>query len=253
MSRTLRGIEVVEDRTEGSRCDEGFLQVRRLMLRNEFDDGTFSDPYACDIVSRRYVDAVAVVLFDREGGDDTKVRVALRKGFRPPVALRKELNLPHEERDVLDLAEIVAGVLEDEDSIPGGVEIRAAAECVEEAGVVVAPEDVRPLGGGLFPTPGVSDERVLFRHVEADLDDRGEPEGDGSPMEAGQEVILLSVREAIRRCRSGEIPDMKTEVALLRLCDAVGYLPQFDLFLEDLPKKWQKVARRLPPLIQGRV
>ena len=32
-------------------------------------------------------------------------------------------------------------------------------------------------------------------------------------------LFELDLRDAIGRCRSGEIPDMKTEIALLRLAD----------------------------------
>ena len=45
----LRSIEVVADETAGSRCDEGFLRLARLKLRNHYDDGTASEAYACDV------------------------------------------------------------------------------------------------------------------------------------------------------------------------------------------------------------
>ena len=48
----LAAIEIVEDRTADSRCDEGFLKVERLLLRNRYDDGSRSDVYPCDVVSR---------------------------------------------------------------------------------------------------------------------------------------------------------------------------------------------------------
>lgn len=243
----LVDIEVVEDCTAGSRCDEGFLRIRRLRLRNHYEDGSTSEPYDCDVLSRRYVDAVAVVVHDRD--EKGRVRVALRIGTRPPVALRREREQPHVDGDHLRLAEIVAGVLEDEDAEPGGVERRAAAECHEEAGYVVDPADLRPLGGHTFPSPGVTDECVVFRHVETDLETREKAFGDGSAMEEGTELILLPLREAIRRCRTGEIPDMKTELALLRLCDAISYVPALDRFVDDLPKYMQKRARGLPPLL----
>lgn len=232
MSR-LVAIEVVEDRTDASRCDDGFVRVRRLLLRNVYDDGSTSRTYAYDVASRRHVDAVAVVLYDRDA--QGRVRVALRAGVRPPVWLRRDRVLPHREQEHHLLAEIVAGVLEDEDAAEGGVENRAVAECKEEAGYDVDPADVCPLGGGLFPSPGVTDERVLFRVVETDLDERGEACGDGSVMEEDVEVVILPLREAIRRCRTGEIPDMKTEIALLRLCDAIRYIPALDCFVDDLP------------------
>ena len=90
---------------------------------------------------------------------------------------------------------------------------------------------------------------MLFRAVETDLDDRAGAVGDGSVMEEATEVVLLPLREAIRLCRTGEIPDMKTEIGLLRLCDAIGYVPALDRFVTDLPKYMQKRAATLPPLL----
>jgi hypothetical protein len=45
----------------------------------------------------------------------------------------------------------------------------------------------------------------------------------------------MRLRDAIAACRTGEVPDMKTEIALLRLADAVGYVPALDAFVDDLP------------------
>lgn len=247
MTKRLARIDVVEDRTADSRCDEGFLRIRRLRLENLYDDGSRSETYSCDVVSRSDVDAVTVVLHDQD--DEGRVRVLLRRGARPPVYLRRERDLPHESRDYPELAEIVAGVLEAADAHPGGVEERAAAECEEEAGIRVEPSAIRRLGAALFPSPGVTDERVFFRAVETDLENRTGATGDGSVMEESTEVVLLPLREAIRQCRTGEIPDMKTEVGLLRLCDAIGYVPALDRFVDDLPKYMQKRAAKLPPLL----
>lgn len=216
----LVDIEIVADETEGSRPDEGFLRLRRLTVRNRYADGSASEPYACDVVSRARTDAVAVAIY--EIGDDRSVRVALRTGVRPPVWFREDEDLgrPDERRHLL-LAEVVAGLIEPEDVGPAGIEERAARECLEEAGYRVAAADVRPLGGPLFASPGITDEQVHYRRVETDLASRGEPEGDGSVMEQAGEVVLLDLDEAIRRCRRGEIPDTKTEIALLRLRDAI--------------------------------
>ena len=247
MSREIQRIEIVEDRTSAGRCDEGFLRMRRLTLRNVYANGSTSRTYDYDIVSRKHVDAVAIVIYERGGAD--RVRVALRESLRPPVWLRSEKGLPHGEREHRLLAEIVAGVLEEEDAHDGGVEERAAAECKEEAGYTVAPSDVARLGTGSFPSPGVTDEYVLFRAARAELVRRGEACGDGSVTEEAGQVVLLPLREAIRRCRAGEIADMKTEIGLLRLCDLVGYVPALDRFLDELPEDLQARARALPPLL----
>ncbi len=54
-------------------------------------------------------------------------------------------------------------------------------------------------------------------------------------MEEHGRVVVLELGDAIRACRSGEIPDMKTEIALLRLADHLGYLPQLGCFADELP------------------
>jgi ADP-ribose pyrophosphatase len=243
----LAAIEVVEDRTAGSRPDEGFLRVRRLLLRNAYEDGTRSAPYPCDVVSRQRTDAVALVLY--EGGEGAPVRVLLRHCVRPPVTLRREKRTAHEEQSHLLLAEIVAGVLEDEDERAGGIEARATIEAAEEAGVAVQQADVVRLGAPLFPSPGITDEKVHLRAAHAALERRGPAHGDGSPMEQGGDVFVLPLRDAIRLCREGGAPDMKTEVALLRLADRLGYVPALDCFVGDLPGDLRRRAASLPALL----
>jgi hypothetical protein len=45
-------MEVVEDLTARSRCDEGFLQLKRLVCRNRHSDGSSSAEYRVDVVDR---------------------------------------------------------------------------------------------------------------------------------------------------------------------------------------------------------
>jgi ADP-ribose pyrophosphatase len=242
--REIERIEVVEDRTAKARCDEGFLRLRRLVVRNRYRDGSTSSPYDVDLVSRRHEDAVAIVLFQLDG--PRSVRVALRSGVRPPVWMRRDKGLAQPAgREHLLLTEVVAGVLETGESDERGIAARAAKECEEEAGVWLHPDAVQRLGGPLFPSPGVSDELVHFAAAEAVLDEAEAPKGDGSPMEEAGGVVLLSLPDAIRACRCGEIPDMKTEIALLRLCDAIGYSPLFDRFSHEMPDEWQPLPERV--------
>lgn len=230
----VRAIEVVEDRTAGSRADQGFLRVRRLQVRNVYADGTRSVPYACDVVSRANVDAVAVMLYAVDGA--RRVQVVLKAGARPPVWLRREKELVQPDRfTAAAMPEMCAGMLEPVDGTDDGIAQRAAAEALEECGFTVPTADVADLGGSSFPSPGVTDEKVFFRAAPVRLDERGEAGGDGSVMEEGTEVIVLELRDAIRACRTDVIPDMKTELALLRLCDHIGYVPQLDRFVDELP------------------
>ncbi len=243
--RRLRSIEIVEDRSAASRCDEGFLRVARLLLRNEYEDGSHSDPYACDVVSRPGSDAVVAVLFEIDG--ERGVRVLLREGPRAPVYLRRHGRPVHPDPRVYrSLVELVAGIVEEGDGAgPDGLARRAAAETREEAGLDVASERFFPLGGEAFATPGTSDEKLYFCAAAADVEAATGGPGDGSPMEECARVVVMTLREAIEACRRGDIPDLKTEVGLLRLADALGYLPQLGCFADELPEALRERYARL--------
>ena len=239
----VTGIEIVEDRTAGSLADEGFLRIRRYLLRHVHADGSRGAPYACDVMSRRDVGAVAVVLYEREG---RRVRVVLKEGVRPPVWLRRTKDLVQPDAaERLLITEIAAGVLESGDRGAGAIERRAAAEAREECGTALDPQAVRLLGAASFPSPGVTDEKVFFASAEVRVADAAPVAGDGSGMEEGTRRVVLDLREAIARRRDGRIPDMKTELALLRLADRLGYLPQLDAFVDELPGELR--ARFAPP------
>ena len=85
--RHLVEIEVVGERTHEVPPDEGFLRLRRFLVRNRYDDDSVSDTYHCDLVSRRQPDAVAVVVYGED--ENRRLLVALRTGVRPPIYLRK--------------------------------------------------------------------------------------------------------------------------------------------------------------------
>lgn len=244
-TKSIERIEVTADRTASSRCDEGFLKVRRLRLVNHYRDGTLSPDYPCDIVSRPGTDAVAVVLWHREDGN---IMTWLRRAPRAPIYLRRhkrdELVQP-DARSFDAIDELVAGILERDDAGPNGVRRRGAIEAREEAGFQVEPEKVRELGAPFFPSPGVADEKVFLAHVRVDPKDRGAATGDGSVMEEGAELVVRELREAITACRRGEIPDAKTEIGLLRLADAIGYIPQLDVFVGELPANLRAKYARL--------
>jgi ADP-ribose pyrophosphatase len=221
--------------------------LRRFVLKNTYTDGTVSKPYNCDVLSRRMIDAVAVVLWHKD--DAGSVYVHYREATRPPVWLRrlKQDELPYKDPAPFDrIGEIVAGVLEEGDDGPDGVRRRGAIEAKEEAGYDVDVADVSYLGTeGIFPSPGVTDEKIYLCAARIDPAQRGVAEGDGSVLEEGTRMVTLPLREAIRACRDGRIPDAKTELGILRLADSLGYIPQLDLFKADLPAD---LAARYDPL-----
>jgi len=235
----LESIEIVEDRTPGSRCDQGFLKVSRLQLRNRYRDGSRSDVYPCDVVSRPGSDAIVAVLYERRA--EGRIDVLLREGPRAPIYLRRFKEFEHPDGEVYrTLLEVVAGIVEAGDGAgSAGMQLRAAIEAREEAGARCKAEDFVVVGGGTFASPGTSDEKVYYCAGEVVAAERTAPEGDGSVMEECARIVTRELRSAIEACRTGEIPDMKTEVALLRLADHLGYLPQLGCFVDELPEALQ--------------
>ena len=210
----VSGIEVVEDVTSGSRCDEGFLHVKRLVCRNRRADGSTSRDYRVDVVDRPVPDAVAVLIWRRGAGG---TEVLTRKTLRPAAHFRSTLPLPvPDPRPYLLLEELVAGVLEPEDRGEAGLRRRAAEETREEAGFRVAPEDVELLGGSFFLAPGILSEKIHPTAVEVTGRPQETPEGDGSPLEEGATLHWWPIDALLEACRTGAVEDAKTEVMVGR-------------------------------------
>lgn len=205
--------------------DGGFLVLRRYKLRNRRDDGSTSDLYACDFVERTPgLDAVAVAIWRR--GDGGAVEVLLRKALRPPLRLGRDVKLaiPEEPRSPR-LFEIVAGLIENSDDGLDGIRHRAAEEVREEAGYTVDPGALVQLAAATFPMPGTLPEKLYLFAVDIPAGAVPEiPEGDGSAMEEGAEIIWMGLDEAIAACTGGTIPDTKTELGLRRLRDQLSEL-----------------------------
>lgn len=210
----VSGIEVVEDVTSRSRCDEGFLHVKRLVCRNQHADGSTSRDYRVDVVDRPVPDAVAVLVWRRGPGG---IEVLTRKTLRPAAHFRATLPLPvPDPRPYLLLEELVAGVLEPEDHGEAGLRHRAAEETREEAGFRVSPDEVELLGGSFFLAPGILSEKIHPTAVEVTGRPQEVPEGDGSPLEEGATLRWWPIDALLAACRSGAVEDAKTEVLVTR-------------------------------------
>jgi ADP-ribose pyrophosphatase len=213
----VTAIEIVEDYSATARCDEGYLQLRRLRCKNRRADGTSSSVYRVDVVDRPKLDAVAVLVYRRV---DSGVEVLTRQNLRPAAYFRKDKSpvIP-DPVEYLHVEEIVAGVLELADQGEQGIRLRAAEEVFEEAGYRVTPESVRILGGPFFVTPGILSEKIHITCADVTGLTHQSPQGDGSPLEEGGTLRWYSLEGLLQACRQGQVPDAKTEIALTRFRD----------------------------------
>jgi ADP-ribose pyrophosphatase len=214
-------IEIVEDRTASSRCDEGFLHVRRYRALNRRIDGTRSAVYRIDVLDRPSLDAVAVCLWART---PRGVEVLLRRQLRPAVLFRRGKVRALPEAEPLLYEEIVAGLVEAGEQGLAALRRRGAEEAREEAGLEIDPARLAPLGAAFYTLPGIVSEKIHLLEVEVPRGDAaGEHdaplEGDGSPLEEGATLLWRGLDEAIAACESGEIEDAKSELAFRRLRD----------------------------------
>ncbi len=207
-------IEILQDLSATSRCDEGFLQVRRLLCQNRRADGSTSRHYRVDVVDRPFLDAVAVLVYRRR---DDQIEVLTRQNLRPAAYFRrgKETTLPDQQHH-LRVEEIVAGLLEPGDKGEPGLRSRAAIEVEEEAGIKVDPSEIQVLGSPFFAVPGVLSEKIYITAVDVTGKPQTTAVGDGSPLEEGSELRWRPIREVLKACRNGATPDGKTEIAISR-------------------------------------
>ena len=217
----VASIEIVEDFTASSRCDEGFLHVRRYRARNRREDGTLSPTYRIDVLDRPALDAVAVCLWART---PRGVEVLLRRQLRPAVLFRRGKARALPEPEPLLYEEIVAGLLEPGEKGLAALRRRGAEEALEEAGLEVAPERLESLGAAFYTLPGIVSEKIHLLAAEVERGDAASEhdaplEGDGSPLEEGATLVWRGLDEAIAACESGEIEDVKSELAFRRLRD----------------------------------
>ena len=205
----VEGFEVTADERVG---EGGYLRLRRMRMRLRLSDGSRTEEGRWDYVERPIgLDAVVVAIFRRRADE---VEVLLRHGVRVPV----QFGRPEKPAGTL-FPELVAGIVEAGDDLAG----RAAAEAMEEAGLEIAASAVEVLGPASFPTPGMCAEVFHFVCCEVAADAAAHPvEGDGSPFEQGARLEWVPLEQALGRCQSGEIRDMKTEIGLRRLAQKLA-------------------------------
>jgi ADP-ribose pyrophosphatase len=201
----------------------GFLRRISRSLRFLDQTGTAGAPFVYDEIDRSALDAVVVAAhFVAEDSEGRRQRyVVFRSAARPPVYLRQARRSPISEPDNRGLWELPAGLVEESEQSGVGLLKCAARELEEEAGFVVSPDQLQPLGPSTFPAPGMCAERHFFFHVEVDPERQGEPSLDGSPLEAVGKLVAIPLAEALRSAQRGLLADAKTELALRRLAEIV--------------------------------
>jgi ADP-ribose pyrophosphatase len=212
-------IEVVSDLSDAMRSDEGFIRVRRLVLKNHYEGGAQSREYRYDCAERDAMDAVGIVLYARAAAG-VPDRICLRSSIRPPLALRPGYALPVKETQAdPTLFEIPAGLVEQDEEGEDGLRSCAARETQEEVGLEVAPSAFEPLGPAVFLSPGLVAEKLHFFAAEVDPAGAGQATMDGSPVEERARIAFVPLDEALAACRDGRIEDIKTEIGIRRLIE----------------------------------
>ncbi len=211
---SVTDLNVVEDFTATGRCDEGFLHIRRLRVRNARADGSHSVTYRVDVIDRPRLDGVGVLVWRR---GEKGLEFLTRQNLRPAAYFRKDKvpNLP-DGRLHLFCEEIVGGLLEDGDQGEAGLRHRAAEEVFEEAGYRVPAERVVVLGHPFFVAPGIISEKIFLTAVEVTGLEPQPPGGDGSPLEEGGATDWRTLGSLQAALGDGTIQDAKTELALTR-------------------------------------
>jgi ADP-ribose pyrophosphatase len=194
-----------------------FVELRHLRMEARFADGTRSSEFGYDVAHRSRLDAVVVAPYHHRDGT---TYVLLRSALRPPLTIRTPDRSPIVEKASLgELWEVPAGLVEEDERTPEGLVACAARELLEETGYEVGVDRIEPLGPPTFPSPGIIGERHFFFSVEVDPARRGAPPEDGSALEHAASLVEVPLAEALEACRTGEIEDAKTELALRRLAE----------------------------------
>ena len=211
-------VEVVRDHMLAR---EGFVWIRKLTLKNRYADGSESQSYEYFMVERRLLDAVAIVLF-RKGAHGAEV--VLRSQLRPPLAFRREYEVPLLAEGTGAVQwEVPAGLVEQGERGEAGLFARASAEALEEVGFRLAPERFSLLGHAASLSPGLIAEKLHFVFAELRDDDTPiEAAGDGHAVEEGSVSVFVPLEEALAAVDGGVVHDVKTEVALHRLARRLG-------------------------------
>ncbi len=162
---------------------DGFLKIRKLVFRHTRFDGTMSETLTREVMDRG--DAAAVLPYDPVRDEVLLIRQVLAGNIVAHVPNRP--------------LQVIAGMVEWNES-EREVAIR---EAHEEAGIIMAPEDL-VWAQSFMPSPGGCSERVVTFVGPADLADAGGIHGLAEEHEDIR-VEVMPAAEAIRLLDAGQI------------------------------------------------
>lgn len=175
-----------------------FLIIMRQVLRARYPDGSRSYTFGYDSISRKALDAVVIVAWERV---DQELCVYLRSGVRPPLLGRAAHPAAGDRQADPGLWELAADLIEPGDlenaaTREQGIVAAASRKLEEELGLVIAQECFRTLGHGVLPSPAMTAEKQFFVSVNFFEQSRHQPVLDGSPLEEYAAILLIPLSYA---------------------------------------------------------
>jgi ADP-ribose pyrophosphatase len=179
-----------------------FLKLLRVHLIAHYPNGTKSEPFSHDIITRDKPDAVVILPYFIRG---ESLFLYLRSAVRPAITQRFV--------EGGNLWELPAGLI-DKGETP---EEAAARELAEEVGFRMEPSALISLGTPVFSSVGTMAEQLFFYRVQIDPTRKQIPSEDGSPLERYGAVAVTCLDSIRCMISKGMIADMKTELGIRRL------------------------------------
>ncbi len=204
------------------KLNTGFSSLERFSVINEYDDGSSSDSYNCDIVVRRGFDAVGIIPYLYI---DNKLHILLLNNFRAAAFFREKI-LGNTDSSLVDentksMIEIPAGILEkDELKLTKndlGIRRCAARELMEETGYELSSREMKVLGSFYYSSPGLLTEKIYIATCDITGLLAEKIVTDGSVMEETIKPFIIPFSEALALCNNGVIRNAVTEIAIKRL------------------------------------
>lgn len=211
------------------KLDTGFVSLERFIAVNEYDDGSFSHEYSCDIINRKGRDAVIIVPYTYI---DNQIYVLMISTFRPVVYYREKIMTGKKTKEIdehiMNFLEFPAGMLEEDeinDKNPNqGIKKCAKRELEEETGYNADLKNINVLGHKYYSSSGIITERINIATCDiTGLEAKREIKTDGSVMEETIESFLIPFDKAMRWCKEGIIKNAGTEIGLYRLYFSILY------------------------------